>query len=155
MQVINRRRYRKQYVIGGSGIFDTISGFFKRLVTSNAAKQLATTALNASKDVAKEIGKKAIDVGKTTAIDAGKRLVDKAVAKLFTPAPTPASKKITPETRQILDRLSGVGSSPNIPNINNLMMGDGLKKNGAISIQDLVRSLNGAGMKVALKNIIA
>ena len=155
MQIINRRRYRKQYVIGGSGIFDTISGFFKRLVTSNAAKQLATTALSASKDVAKEIGKKAIDVGKTTAIDAGKRLVDKAVAKLFTPAPTPASKKITPETRQILERLSGVGSSPNIPNIpnisniNNLMMGDGLKKNGVISIQDLVRSLNGAGMKVA------
>jgi hypothetical protein len=153
MQVINRRRYRKQYVIGGSGIFDTISGFFKRLVTSNAAKQLATTALNAGKDAAKEIGKKAIDVGKTTAIDAGKRLVDKAVAKLFTtPAPTPASKKITPETRQILERLSGVGSVgpiSNIQNINNLMMGDGLKKNDAISIQDLVRSLNGAGMKVA------
>ena len=134
---IKRRSYRKQYVIGGSGIFDTISGFFKRLVTSNAAKQLATRALSAGKDVATEIGKKAIDVGKTTAIDAGKRFVEKVL--------TPPKKQVTQESRDIIDRLSSVGVNPE--NINNLMMGNGLKN--APSIQDLARKLNGAGMKVA------
>jgi hypothetical protein len=141
MLIVNRRKYRKQYVVGGSGIFDTISGFVKRLVSSNAAKQLASRSLSASKDVAKEIGKKAIDVGKSAATDAGKRLVDKVATKLFTP---PKKPEITPETWAIIDRLSSVGVEPNI---NNLMMGNGLKN--AVSIQDLVRSQNGAGMKVA------
>ena len=144
MLIINRRSYKKRYVIGGSGIIDTISGFFKRLVTSNAAKQLASRALSASKDVATEIGKKAIDVGKSAATDAGKRLVEKAAAKLLA-----SSKKniipVTQETRDIIDRLSSVGVNPE--NINNLMMGNGLKN--AISIQDIVRRQNGAGMKVA------
>ena len=140
MLIIKRRSYRKQYVIGGSGIFDTISGFVKRLVTSNAAKQLATRALSAGKDVATEIGKKAIDVGKTAATDAGKRLVAKAATKLFT-AP---KKQVTQESRDIIDRLSSVGT--NSENINNLMMGNGLKN--VPSIQDLARKLNGAGMKV-------
>ena len=138
---IKRRSYRKQHVIGGSGIFDKFSEIFKRLVTSNAAKQLATRALSASKDVATEIGKKAIDVGKTTAIDAGKRFVEKAAAKLSA-AP---KKQVTQESRDIIDRLSSVGVNPE--NINNLMMmGNGLKN--VPSIQDLVRKLNGAGMKV-------
>ena len=143
MPIVNRRSYRKQYVIGGSGIFDTISGVFKRLVTSNAAKQLASRALSASKDVATEIGKKAIDVGKTAATDAGKRLVEKAAAKLFTTPKTPLTQK----NKDTLDRLSSIGTNPENMNINNLMMGNGLKN--APSIQDLVRSRNGAGMKVA------
>ena len=144
MPIVNRRSYRKQYVIGGSGIFDTISGFFKRLVTSNAAKQLATRALSASKDVAREIGKKAIDVGKTTAIDVGKRGVEKLATKLLA-SPKKNIIPVTQESRDIIDRLSSVGANPE--NINNLMMGNGLKN--AISIQDLVRMQNGAGMKVA------
>ena len=143
MPIVNRRSYRKQYVIGGSGIFDTISGFFKRLVTSNAAKQLATRALSASKDVATEIGKKAIDVGKSAATDAGKRLVDKAAAKLFTAPKNPLTQK----NIDTLARLSSIGTNVADTNINNLMMGNGLKN--AISIQDLVRMQNGAGMKVA------
>ena len=144
MLIINRRSYKKRCVIGGSGIIDTISGFFKRLATSNAAKQLATRALSASKDVATEIGKKAIDVGKSAATDAGKRLVEKAAAKLLAP-PKKNIIPVTQETRDIIDRLSSVGVNPE--NINNLMMGNGLKN--AISIQDLVRRQNGAGMKVA------
>ena len=134
----NKMSYRRRYVIGGSGIVDAISGFFKRLVTSNAANQLAARALSASKDVAIEIGKKAIDVGKTTAIDAGKRLVQKAAVKLLD-AP---KKQVTQETRDILARYSSIGANPESANINNLMMGNG------ISIQDLVRKRNGAGMKV-------
>ena len=42
---------------------------------SNAAKQLASTALQAGKTEAKDIGLKAIDVGKTVAIDARKKLL--------------------------------------------------------------------------------
>src|SRR6218665_639421 len=89
MLLVAKRRYKKQYVIGGAGIFDTVAGFFKKLFVSNAAKQIASTALSAGEDAAKEIGKKALDVGKTVAIDAGKRLIDKAAAKIMKPtAPT-------------------------------------------------------------------
>ena len=48
------------------------------MFSSNAAKQLASTALQAAKTAAKDIGMKAIDVSKTVAIDAGKKLVEKA-----------------------------------------------------------------------------
>ena len=58
---------------------------FARMFSSNAAKQLASTALQAGKTAAKDIGMKAIDVGKTVAIDACKKLVEKAAKKLTTP----------------------------------------------------------------------
>ena len=50
------------------------------MLSSNAAKQLASAALQAAKD----IGMKAIDEGKTVAIDAGTKLVEKAAKKLST-----------------------------------------------------------------------
>ena len=52
---------------------------------NNAAKQLASTALQAGKTAAKDIGMKAIDVDKTVTIHAGKKLVEKAVKKLSKP----------------------------------------------------------------------
>ena len=52
------------------------------MFSSNAAKQLASTALQAGKTAAKDIGMKAIDVSKTVAIDAGKKLIEKAAKKL-------------------------------------------------------------------------
>ena len=45
------------------------------MFSSNTAKQLASTALQAGKTAEKDIEMKAIDVGKTVAIDAGKKLV--------------------------------------------------------------------------------
>src|SRR5688572_14424968 len=83
MLVVTKRRYKKQHVIGGAGILDTITGAFKRLFTSGVANRVASTALSVGKDAAKELGKKALEVGKTTAVEAGKRLVDKAAAKLL------------------------------------------------------------------------
>ena len=59
--------------------------FFARIFSSNSAKQLASTALNAAKTAAKDTGKKAIDVEKTMATDPGKRCVEKATKKLLTP----------------------------------------------------------------------
>ena len=58
MLIVTKGRYKNQYVVGGAGLFDTITGFFKRLVTSDAAKRAASTMLNAGKVAAKEIGKK-------------------------------------------------------------------------------------------------
>ena len=55
------------------------------MLSSNVAKQLASTALQAGKTAAKDIGMKAIDVGKTVAIDAGNKLVEKVAKKLSTP----------------------------------------------------------------------
>ena len=83
--LITKRTYKKKYVTGGAGIFGSIENFLVRMFSSNAAKQLASKALQAGKTAAKDIGMKAIDVGKTVAIDADKKLVEKAVKKLSKP----------------------------------------------------------------------
>ena len=54
------------------------------MFSSNAAKQLASAALQAGKTAAKDIGTKAIDVGTTVAIDAGKKLVERRLKRLST-----------------------------------------------------------------------
>lgn len=117
MLVLARRSYKKVHVVGGAGIFDSIAGFLKRLLTSNAAKQIASTAV-------KEIG----GVAKDKAIDVGKRLLNKILPK------APVQQPITQETKVILARL--LGSNPQMTG-------------GAIRIQDLVKRLNGGGLKMA------
>ena len=82
--LITKTPYKKKYVIGGAGIFGSIGNFFSRMFSSNAAKQLTSTAIQAGKTAAKDIGMKAIDVGKTVAIDDGKKLVEKAAKRLTT-----------------------------------------------------------------------
>ena len=154
MHIINKQRYKKQYVIGGSGIFDSVSNLMKKMATSNVAKALANAAqtelgkkaVEASKTVAKEIGLKAIDVGKDVAIAKAKALIDKAA----TPVLTQQSKDIlesltspqpvlTQQSKAILESLT----APQPSNITNLLEGS------AISIQDLARKLNGGGLKLA------
>ena len=54
------------------------------MLSSNAAKKLASAALQAGKTAAKDIGMKSIDVSKIVTIDAGKKLVEKAAKKLST-----------------------------------------------------------------------
>jgi|SRR5688572_26318148 len=165
MLIVIKRRYKKQHVIGGAGIFDTITGVFKRLFTSGVANRVASTALNVGKDAARELGKKALEVGKNTAVEAGKRLVDKAAAKLLASTiplpravenqkvePLPPPPKLTPENAAILARLIDNGAKPAETNINNLLSGYGLgSSSNAVSIRDLVRHLNsnGAGLKLA------
>ena len=72
--MITKRTYTKKQVIGGSGIFGSIGKFFATMFSSNAVKQLASSALQAGKTATKDIEMKAIDVGKTVAIDAGKEI---------------------------------------------------------------------------------
>ena len=66
------------------------------MLSSNAAKQLVSTSLQAGKTAAKDIGMKAIDVGKTVAIDARKKLVEKAAKKLSTPKLQVANVMVPP-----------------------------------------------------------
>ena len=51
--VITKRTYKKKYVIGGAGIFGFFGTFFARMFSSNAAKQLASAALQAAKNCCK------------------------------------------------------------------------------------------------------
>ena len=67
------------------------------MFSSNAAKQLASTALQAGKTAAKDIGMKAIEVGRIVAIDAGKKLVEKAVKKLPKPKSQVANVMVPPK----------------------------------------------------------
>ena len=47
--LITKRSYKKKYVIGDAGIFDSIGNFFARMFSNNAAKQLASAALQPGK----------------------------------------------------------------------------------------------------------
>ena len=53
--LITTKSYKKKYVIGGASIFVSIGNFLARMFSSNAAKQLASTALQAGKTAAKDI----------------------------------------------------------------------------------------------------
>ena len=91
------------------------------------------------------------------AIDAGKRLIDRAAAKIM--KPTAPTTVLTQESKNVLTKLINDGArldnnnnNNNNNNINNVMMGHGVNPpvttTNAIRIQDLVRRLNGGGLKV-------
>ena len=56
--LITKRTYKKKYLIGGDGMFGSIGHFLVRMSSSNAAKQLASTARQAGKTAAKDTGMK-------------------------------------------------------------------------------------------------
>ena len=125
MIIITKHGFKKRYVYGGSGIFDTIANFLTRIFTSGAAKQIASSAMDVGKNIAKEGAKKALEVGKDTATDIGKKLVTKA---------------LTPKSKKILQKYTT--PKPATQDINALIDGS------AIAVQDLLRKLNsGAGIK--------
>ena len=98
--------------------------FLTRMFTSNAAKQIASSALDVGKSVAKEGGKKALEAGKSAAVDVGKKLVTKA---------------LTLKYKKILQKYT----EPATRNISTLIDGS------AIEIQELVKKLNGgSGIKI-------
>ena len=150
--MITKRTYKKKYVIGGAGIFGSIGNFFARMFSRNAAKQLASTALQSGKTAAKDIGMKAINVGKTVAIDTGKKLVEKAAKKLTTPKPQIANVLVPPE--EITKRVNKVIAryvDTSAITLNKLRNGSSIKRQNAtnaITIKDLVRRINDSGLKV-------
>ena len=124
--IVPMHGFKKRYAYGGSGIFDTMVNFLTRMFTSNAAKQIASSALDVGKSIAKEGAKKALEVGKSTAVDVGKKLVTKA---------------LTPKSKKILQKYT---TPPQTQNISTLIDGS------AIEIQELVKKLNsGSGIKIA------
>ena len=124
--IIPKQGFTKRYAYGGSGIFDSITKLLMRLFTSNAAKQLASSALDVGKNVAKEGAKKALEAGKSVATDVGKKLVQKALA---------------PKSKKILEKYTAQ-PQPQTQNINSLIAGS------SIDIQNLVKKLNtGMGIK--------
>ena len=130
----------------------SVGTFFARMFSSNAAKQLASAALQAGKTAAKDIGIKAIDVGKTAAIDAGKKLVEKVVKRLTTAKPQMAivivpREEITKKVNEVIAKYVDTSAI----NLNKLIEGSSINRpnaSNAIAIQDLVRRINGSGLKV-------
>ena len=122
------------------------------MFSSNAAKALASAALQAGKAAAKDIIIKAIDVGKTVAIDAGKKLVEKAAKRLTTPKPQVANVIVLPE--EIPKKVNEVIAKyvdTSAFNLNKLIDGssvNGSNASNAIAIQELVKRINGTGLKV-------
>ena len=134
MYVMKNHGFKRKYVYGGSGLFDSLA----RLFTSGVAKQLASTAI----DVGKEVGKK-------TAIDVGTKLVKKVLTpKALQKAPghsVPLAPAVATKVQNILNKyVPQVAQTPVSQNINSLIDGSG---NNAIAIQDLVRKLHGSGLK--------
>ena len=135
MYVMKNHGFKRKYVYGGSGLFDSLA----RLFTSGVAKQLTSTAI----DVGKEVGKK-------TAIDVGTKLVKKVLTqKALQKAPGAVVQRLAPavatKVQNILNKyVPQVAQTPVRQNINSLIDGSG---NNAIAIQDLVQKLHGSGLK--------
>ena len=137
MYVMKNHGFKRKYVYGGSGLFDSLA----RLFTSGVAKQLTSTAI----DVGKEVGKK-------TAIDVGTKLVKKVLTqKALQKAPghsVPLAPAVATKVQNILNKyvpqVAQITQVPVRQNINSLIDGSG---NNAIAIQDLVRKLHGSGLK--------
>ena len=120
--------------------------FWGRMFSSNAAKQLASVALQAGKTAAKDIGMKAVDVGKTVAIDAGKKFVEKAAKRLTAPKPHVANVIVPPEeiTKKLNEVIAKYVDTSAI-NLNKLIDGSSVNRPNAsntIGIQALVKRLN-------------
>lgn len=155
MIIVKNNRYIKKHVIGGAGIFATVSNFLKRLFTSNAAKSVASKLVAASKtelgkaalSAAKQVGLQAIDVGKDLAIAKAKQLVDErpaAATNQRSSVVTSVPGTITEQSRQVLTDLINSATVHTTTNINKILAGSG----NAVRIQDLVRKLNGSGLKI-------
>ena len=104
--IVPNQGYRRQYAFGGTGIFDTIGNIVKGIVTSQAAKDLTKTALDASKNIVK-----------TTASDVGNRLVKKVL--------TPKSKSIISKHTKTLNPNDMVKINELVKKLNS---GMGIKK---------------------------
>ena len=104
--IVPKQGYKRQYAFGGTGIFDTIGNIIKGIVTSQAAKDLTKTALDASKNIVK-----------TTASDVGNRLIKKAL--------TPKSKSIISKHTKALNPNDAVKINELVKMLNK---GMGIKK---------------------------
>ena len=150
--LITKRSYKTKYVNEGGGIFGSFGNLFARMFSSNAAKQLASAALQAGKTAAKDIGMKAIDSGKTVAIDDGKKLVKKSAKRLCAPKSQVANVIVSPEEITIkVNEVIAKYVDTSAINLNKLIDGSSVNRPNAcnaIAIHDLVKRLNGSSLKI-------
>ena len=150
--LITKRTYKRKYVIGGADIFGSIGNFFARMFSSNAAKQLASAALEARKTAAKDIGMKAIDVSETVAIDAGRKIVEKA-AKNY-PHQNHKWLMLWFHQKKLLKKVNEVIAKyvdTSAINLNKLIDESSVNRpnaSNAIAIQDLVKRLIRSDLQV-------
>ena len=104
--IVPKQGYRRQYAFGGTRIFDTIGNIVKGIVTSQAEKDLAKSALDVGKNIAK-----------TTATDVGNRMVKKVL--------TPKSKSIISKHTKTLNPNDAVKINELVKMLN---QGTGIKK---------------------------
>ena len=104
--IVPKQGYKRQYAFGGTGIFDTIGNIIKGIVTSQAGKDLAKSALDVGKNTAK-----------TTATDVGTRLVKKVL--------TPKSETIISKHTRALNPNDAVKINELVKKLN---QGMGIKK---------------------------
>ena len=104
--IVPKQGFKRKYAFGGSGIFDTIGNMISGIVTSNAAKELASAALDVGKNIAK-----------TTATDVGNRMVKKVL--------NPKSKNIISKHTKILNPNDAVKLNQLVKKLN---QGAGIKK---------------------------
>jgi hypothetical protein len=123
---INNRGFKKIYVYGGSGIFDTVARAATRLFTSDAAKRIATqVAQKAAVEAGKKLAEKIVAPKKTT-------LTPKSLAVLNKHL-TPSTERLAPIPRDILKKYTTLKEELNL---NALIDGSGV-----IRIEDYVRNL--------------
>ena len=154
--LITKRTYKKKYFVRRHGIFGFIGNSFARIFLSNAAKHLASAALQAGKTAAKDIGMKAIGVGKTVSIDDSKKLVENAVEKykrVSTPKSQVANVMVPREeiTRKVYEFIAKYVDT-RVINLNKLIDESSVNRpnaSNAIAIHNLVKRLNRSGLKVA------
>ena len=105
--LITKQGYRRKYVVGGRGIFDTVRSLLGRVYTSAAAKTLGKKAATAATNAAI----KGVEKGATKAVD---HLVSKI------PPPKARNSKLPPKAAAILSKHEG--------NIHNLIAGAGIAR---------------------------
>ena len=104
--IVPSQEFKRKYAFGGSGIFDSVGNIISGIVARNAAKELASAALDVGKNVAK-----------TTATDVGNRMVKKVL--------TPKSKNIVSKHIKALNPSDAVRINELVKKLNT---GMGIKK---------------------------
>ena len=100
--IVPKQGYKRSYAFGGTGVFDSIGNIVSGIVTSNAAKELAKSALDVGKNISK-----------TTATDIGNRAIKKVL--------TPKSKSIISKHTKTLNPNDAVKINELVRKLNNGM----------------------------------
>ena len=123
---INNRGFKKIYVYGGSGIFDTVARAATRLFTSDATKRIATQiAQKAAAEAGKKLTEKVFASKKPTLTPKSLEVLNKHL--------TSSTERLAPKSQDILKKYTTLNGELNL---NALIDGSGV-----IRIEDYVRNL--------------